>query len=120
MRIERKNAIAISGGSSPLGMSMLRWAVAKYPRVIALTRTKTEALLELSKRHRIHILEFDLGDEDGIRKAARYFEQHVGRLDALINNASGWHSGGLLLTPSNRIVEQVNASIAGTMLLTQA
>jgi short-subunit dehydrogenase len=120
--IKKQVNIVITGATSPLGAEFVRWSLSKRYNVIALSRRRTQELEDLLYAGKVvknELIIADLGNQNEIKKAVYQIEKKCGHVDILVNNASGWHEGGLQATPIDEIYKQVNSSIGGTMALTK-
>jgi len=112
--------IAITGVSSPLGLCFAQWAILRDHQVVGLYRKTARQVRALGDKDKLRLHSLDLSDTQQINEAAIYIQNIFGHLDVLINNASGWHYGGISSSSDQEICDQVTASIAGTLLLTRS
>jgi NAD(P)-dependent dehydrogenase (short-subunit alcohol dehydrogenase family) len=116
----RNLTVAISGASSPLGLSLSVGLIRSGYEVVGLTRRVTAALKDLEGKSTLFKVEkADLARRADILRVIGRVRRRYGRLDTLINNACGWSPGGLLQTDLAEIRDQVNSSISGTVELTK-
>lgn len=114
------DSIVITGASSPLGLEIVKWAISNQFNVIACSRRKTkdlEKLIGTQGNNRLFV--GDLTDFKYIKNTMKSVKKSHKKIRLLVNNASGWHSGGLDNTPILEIKKQVDASITGTMYITK-
>lgn len=112
--------VVITGATSPLAIEFVKWANSKSFNVIAISRRSSpelENLIKLQTDNKLIIV--DLGNTEDIKKAIDQIKKECNHIDLHINNACGWHEGGLQLTPFDEIQKQIDSSITGNILITQ-
>jgi NAD(P)-dependent dehydrogenase (short-subunit alcohol dehydrogenase family) len=79
--------VAVTGGTSGLGLALVQEFVARGARVAFIART-TEAVKRTARATGAHGIVADVGDKDAIYPIALQINGGLGGLDVLVNNAS--------------------------------
>jgi NAD(P)-dependent dehydrogenase (short-subunit alcohol dehydrogenase family) len=79
--------VAVTGGTSGLGLALVRRLAAQGTRVAFVARTAS-AVVRLADETGVHGIVGDIGRKDDIYPIALQITGHLGGLDVLINNAS--------------------------------
>jgi NAD(P)-dependent dehydrogenase (short-subunit alcohol dehydrogenase family) len=114
--------VAITGGTSGLGLALLREFRRRGARVAFVARTAA-AVAEISERHGAHGIVGDVARKDDIHPIALQITATLGGLDVLVNNASSL--GPTPLAPlADTACEQLELALAtnvvGPFRLTKA
>ena len=96
--------IFISGANRGLGLSLTTLCLEAGDRVFAGTRSPSEPLSALEKKHpgTLHPVIVDVSDEDSVRAAGEAIGRETGSLDLIVNNAALLYKEGAT-TPLERI-----------------
>ena len=95
--------ILITGANRGLGLALVDQALSQGNTVIATERGTSESLKELALKYpqNLHILQFDITDEDAIANEKVKLVQKLDKLDAIINNAA-------ILNGRDQSIEELN------------
>ena len=80
--------IAITGGTSGLGLALVRECLARGARVAFVARTRERVEHVASENSRLHGIVGDISSKDDIYPIAMQITGELGGLDVLVNNAS--------------------------------
>src|SRR5262245_18508950 len=118
----RELRVAVTGGTSGLGLALLRLLVAQGARVAFVARTAS-AVEQTARETRAHGIVGDIGRKDDIYPVALQITGNLGGLDVLINNASSL--GPIPLAPLDDtrcedLEEALAVNLLGPFRLTKA
>jgi 3-oxoacyl-[acyl-carrier protein] reductase len=94
----------VTGGSKGIGRAVALALAREGARVMICARdqehlSRTAREIEAATGRRVETLAVDLGELDGVRRAAAEALGRLGRLDILVNNAGAIKAGDFLATP---------------------
>ena len=117
--------VIVTGGSRGLGLGIARRLAAAGYAVIALARTKTDAVtsaidaVKRAKTGALQFVPFDLGEIDQIPDLVRTLRKEHGPIFGLVNNAA-LGTDGVLATMHNAKIEQlVRVNTVSPIVLTK-
>ncbi len=116
-----EQSVLVSGGSRGLGLAIVKSLLADGYSVATFSRMKSadiEALLAQYKG-RFVFSECDMRDTGKFRDLIRGFEERIGRLSALINNAGIVSEDLLARQKVDEIEKLISVNLAGPLLLTR-
>jgi NAD(P)-dependent dehydrogenase (short-subunit alcohol dehydrogenase family) len=115
--------VAITGGTSGLGLALVR-RFAKAGAAVAFTARTTARVAEVSRAiPGAHGIVADIADKDAIYPTATEIAACLGGLDVLVNNASSLGSAPLALladTPCEDFTRALDTNLLGPFRLTKA
>src|SRR5262245_43975928 len=118
----RELRVAVTGGTSGLGLALLRLLVAQGARVAFVARTAS-AVEQTARETRAHGIVGDIGRKDDIYPIALQITANLGGLDVLINNASSLGPtplAPLADTECEHLEEALAVNVLGAFRLTKA
>lgn len=82
--------LLITGANRGLGLALVDHALSKGDTVIATARKMSPSLTERQAEHpdQLHVLQFDVTDEDAIIKEKEKLAEKISTIDVIINNAA--------------------------------
>ena len=118
-----RRTIAITGASRGLGLHMARHFLSRGDRVIALCRTRPEALETWARENgssdNLINIQADLANLDQVNDVVRQMEEQAS-CDVLINNAGVAYVNLLPMQPPKQITETIAINLLAPMLLCRA
>jgi 3-oxoacyl-[acyl-carrier protein] reductase len=118
-----RRTIAITGTTRGLGLHMAKHFLAKGDRIIALCRTRPEALETWAQENgcsdNLINVQADMTNLDLLNEVVRQMEEQAS-CDVLINNAAVAHRNLLLMQSPKQITETITVNLAAPMLLCRA
>lgn len=113
--------VLVSGGSRGLGLDIVRAVLAGGASVTAFARTVTPELTALAAEHpdRVHVGAADITDADAIRVLLREASDHLGPIDALVNNAAIGQDSLHIHTAPDRIAQIIDTNLTAPLLVTR-
>lgn len=113
--------VIVTGASKGLGLAICRHALKSGFGVVALARTLTKELEDMTTAapELCHYLHADLSDLDNIPALCRQIVKTYGRPYALVNNAAAGHDGVLATMPNGDIDHLMRLNVQSPMLLSK-
>lgn len=113
--------VIITGASKGLGLAICRHALKSGFGVVALARTLSKELADMTTAapELCHYLRADLSDLDNIPALCRQIVKTYGRPYALVNNAAAGHDGVLATMPNGEIDHLMRLNVQSPMLLSK-
>jgi len=107
--------IVVTGGARGVGEAITRACLAAGAAVGVGYRRSEERAHRIAQEHgnRAHALAFDVRDLEGVRAAARAFEQAHGPIDGWVNAAGVNHPGLLLQAEAAAIRDTLDTNVLG-------
>ncbi|TMP26467.1 short-chain dehydrogenase [Pseudoalteromonas rubra] len=124
MRFENKKVV-ITGASPDFGLTLsilfARLGAELFLSARTLTKAKATArqVIEAVPCAKVTPFQVDVTKPDEIALFAQEVEARTAEVDILINNASFWLSGSILEVSDEQIVETINSTATGSILMTQ-
>ncbi|HTZ10223.1 MAG TPA: SDR family NAD(P)-dependent oxidoreductase [Acidimicrobiales bacterium] len=116
-------AALVTGASSGIGEATAL-ALAAHGGAVAVAARRTDRLTDLAGRlggsSRVHVIEADLTDEAGCRRAVDETVEAFGRLDILVNNAGVMLLGPITGAPTEEWRRMIELNLLGLMYCTHA
>jgi 3-oxoacyl-[acyl-carrier protein] reductase len=116
-----KEVVLVSGGSKGLGLAIVRALLERGDSVATFARRSTpeiEALIDIYS-DRFDFAESDMLHSDTFRVLVKQFEQKLGGLTGLVNNAATVAEAILARQDSADILKLLQTNLAGPLLLTR-
>jgi uncharacterized oxidoreductase len=121
--MELKNrTILITGGSSGIGLELVKQLIAQGAAGIIITGRDGEKLEQIKRIYpQIHIFQSDVSNLQAISKLADQITRQFPQLDIIINNAGIMRNIDLLDgdTDSNDITSEIDINLSGTIRMVQ-
>ncbi|MBI2526957.1 MAG: SDR family oxidoreductase [Candidatus Rokubacteria bacterium] len=94
----------VTGGSKGIGRAVARALASEGARVMICARdagtlARAASEIEAATGRRVETIAADLGEREGVQRAAAEAVSRLGRLDILVNNAGAIRAGDFLATP---------------------
>ncbi|MEL7002768.1 MAG: SDR family NAD(P)-dependent oxidoreductase, partial [Bacteroidota bacterium] len=114
--------VLITGISSGIGYHLARTYTEKGYQVFGSIRSEADKLRLSKELPDLHLLMFDITDNDAIKRAIKELEAQLqgNGLDILINNAGMVVSGPLMLLEIDEFKRQYDINVFGLLRVTQA
>lgn len=109
--------VIVTGASKGLGLAICRQLLAASYRVIALSRSLTSELQQLSLQGELKHIACDLAELDKIPTMCSELIKQYGRPYALINNAAVGYDGVLATMHNSEIASLLNINVQAPILL---
>jgi len=119
-----RKTMIITGASAGIGAACALRAAPDYDLLLTY-RSDTAGAEQAAEKARakgatVHILKADVADPEAITRTFQTFDQHFGRLDALINNAGIVAPAGTLMEMDPApLTRMFNVNVIGPMLMCQ-
>jgi 3-oxoacyl-[acyl-carrier protein] reductase len=111
-------SVLVTGASRGLGLAIACKLVRGGYRVVALARSRSDALAQAMKEQReLHHVAFDLARVDAIGAMAKSVRRDFGPVYGLVNNAGIGFEGILALMPDAQMEELLRVNTLAPMLL---
>lgn len=113
--------VLVTGGSSGIGLAIAKKFINAGASVVV-TGRNNEALIETQKKinsPNLHIVEWDIADDNKLELKAKECVSAIGGLDILINNAGVYSTKSTLETDYEEYHRVMNINLTGTFFLTQ-
>jgi len=111
-------SVLVTGASRGLGLAIACKLVQGGYRVVALARSRSDALAQAMKEQReLHHVAFDLARVDAIGAMAKSVRRDFGPVYGLVNNAGIGFEGILALMPDAQMEELLRVNTLAPMLL---
>jgi 3-oxoacyl-[acyl-carrier protein] reductase len=120
--IPAATCVLVSGGSRGLGLAIVNDALDRGAKVATFARTVTPELEELAAAHPgdVHVGAVDVTDATAVATFVREAAEHLGPIDALVNNAAVGQDSLHIHTSPQRIADIVTTNLTAPLLLTRA
>lgn len=109
--------VIVTGASKGLGLAICRQLLAASYRVIALSRSLTSELQQLSLQGELKHIACDLAELDKIPTLCSELIKQYGRPYALVNNAAVGYDGVLATMHNSEIASLLNINVQAPILL---
>jgi 3-oxoacyl-[acyl-carrier protein] reductase len=117
--------VIVTGGSRGLGLGMARGLASAGFRVVAVARSRTDALAEAAReaeregRGMIHFMPFDLGEIEAIPELFKALRADHGTIYGLVNNAGIGTEGMLAVMDAGKIEMLVKINTVAPIVVTK-
>jgi 3-oxoacyl-[acyl-carrier protein] reductase len=114
--------VVVSGGTRGLGLQIVLDLLESGMRVSTFGRQSTPEMTMLAEKHpeSFHFQVFDLANDGSPKELVSEFQNKLGPIFALINNAATVQEGILATLPEVNIARMIAVNLEGTIRLTRA
>lgn len=112
--------VVVTGASRGLGLALVRRLAGDGYHVLALSRSRSDAIAELSANSpNVTWQSFDLKGIGSFQETVASISKEFGPIYGLVNNAAIAHDGILATQHEREIIEQIEVNVTGTILFTK-
>jgi uncharacterized oxidoreductase len=116
----KNSTILITGGSSGIGLELVKQLIAQQPAAILITGRDNSRLKQVKQEYpQVHIFQSDVSDPEAIRQLAETVTTQFPELNILINNAGIMRNLNLLDTSQQDITTEIAIDLSGPILMVQ-